>query len=136
MGCSINYLIMACKVRLERLLKYMFLDFRCMVRVGNDLSRDFIGEQGIHQLSPCSMFLYQVYINELLNEINSNVVSAKCVGICAGAITYADDITLLANSQQGLQARVSIASKYSKKWRFTFNASKCSVLLFDCGESV
>ena len=66
------------------------------------MSRDFIPKQGIHQGSPCSMFLYQVYINELLNEIYSNVVSAKCVGINVGAIAYADDIALLANSQQSL----------------------------------
>ena len=42
-------------------------------------------------------FKYQVYINELLNNINSNVVSAKCVGESGDAIAY--DIALLANSQ-------------------------------------
>ena len=57
----------------------MLHDFRCMVtgRVGNDLSRDFIAKQGIHQGSPCLMFLYQVYINELLNEINSSAWRKK-----------------------------------------------------------
>lgn len=113
-----------------RILRYMFHQFKCMVRYGNDNSAEFNADQGIHQGSPMSMFLFQIYVNELLHEINSKHSSVKCVGVKIGAIAFADDIAILANSIEGLQLLVNSAYQYSKKWRFVFNPSKCSIVAF------
>ena len=118
-----------------RILRFMFHQFKCMVRYGNETSAEFNAYQGIHQGSPMSMFLFQMYINELLYEINSNQASANCVGLITGGIAYADDVALLANSMDGLQLLVNVAYKYSKKWRFAFNPSKCSIVAFGNGKS-
>ncbi len=113
-----------------RILRYLFHDFKCMVRYGHKNSKQFSALQGIHQGSPTSMFLFQMYVNELLCEINSNLASVKCVGIRTGGIAFADDIALMSNSVEGLQTLVRIAYEYSKKWRFQFNPSKCSIVQF------
>ena len=44
---------------------------------------------------------------------------------------YADDMVLIANSEEGLRRELDIASCYSRKWRFWFNPSKCSVVVFE-----
>lgn len=99
-------------------------------RLGYITSGQFSAFQGIHQGSPTSMLLFQVYINELLSEINCNPVSAKCVGISTGAIAFADDIAIMSYTVEGLQVLINIAYNYSKKWRFEFNPLKCSVVQF------
>ena len=46
---------------------------------------------------------------------------------------YADDLTLICNSASVLQAMLVIVSEYATTWRYSFNASKSSILVF--GES-
>lgn len=113
-----------------RILKELFNNFTCCVRIGAEISESFIALQGIHQGAPCSMFLYQIVGNELLCMLNECIASAKCGNINVGAICYADDIALIGTSKDGIQRLCSIAYNYSKKWRFKFNPSKCSIIVF------
>jgi len=113
-----------------RMIRFLFHDFKCMVKYSNGNSFPFNTYQGIHQGSPLSMFLFEVYINDLLFEINYSYASAKCVGVNTGGIAFADDIALISNSMEGIQELVRIAYRYSKKWRFLFNPTKCSVVQF------
>jgi len=113
-----------------RILRYLFHNFKCMVRYGNRHSYQFAALQGIHQGSPTSMLLFQVFINELLCEINTNPASIRCTGIYVGGIAFADDVAIMSNSVQGLQQLANVAYQYSKMWRFQFNPSKCSVMQF------
>jgi hypothetical protein len=47
-----------------------------------------------------------------------------------GCVAYADDMVLMANSEEGLRRELDIATSYSRKWRFCFNPTKCSVVVF------
>ena len=114
-----------------RVLRYMFNNYKCVVRVGGDLTKEFRIERGIHQGSPCSMLLYALFINELIREINNDFVSMRSCGVSIGCAAYADDMVLMANSEEGLRRELDIASCYSRKWRFSFNPSKCSVVVFE-----
>ena len=42
-----------------------------------------------------------------------------------------DGMVLITNSEEGLRRELDIASCYSRKWRFSFNPSKCSVVVFE-----
>ena len=45
--------------------------------------------------------------------------------------TVADHMMLVALSATGINAMLDICNSYSKKWRYEFNASKCSVVVFN-----
>ena len=113
-----------------RVLKDLFDGFKCHVRVGAELSEPFFALQGIHQGAPCSMFFFELFENDLLNSLNVNTASAKCGNVTTGGIAYADDIAVIAISKEGIQRLVSTAYNYSRKWRFTFNPTKCSIINF------
>ena len=53
--------------------------------------------------------------------------------VYCGALMYADDLALIADSPAELQAFLEIAADYASRWRYSFNASKSFVLVF--GES-
>ena len=76
------------------------------------------------------MKVYQIYINDLINELG------ECnYGICIGNInvtspTFADDIASLAFHKYGLNKMLSIANDYRIKWQFDFSVPKCVVMLW------
>ena len=39
-------------------------------------------------------------------------------------LMYADDMVLLADTQEGLQRSITLAYEYSRRWRFLFNVGK------------
>ena len=46
-----------------------------------------------------------------------------------GACFFADDIVLLAESDNELQNMLDVVSNYANRWKLRFNASKCGVLV-------
>src|SRR4051812_32321993 len=48
-------------------------------------------------------------------------------------LLYADDIVLLAESPEQLQAMMQATAEYAKKWQFRFNAAKSGVVI--CADS-
>ena len=71
-----------------------------------------------------------MFNNSLLYELNNYYLKTSICGKKIGAIAYADDIALMSRSEIGIQALINIAYKHSRKWRYEFNASKCSMLIF------
>ena len=55
-----------------RILRKMFEDFKCYVRVGNCISESFLANQGIHQGSVCSCFYFN-YITIIQSKNETSV---------------------------------------------------------------
>ena len=104
--------------------------FECHVKIGKHMSESFEALQGIHQGAPCSMFMFQVFVNELLLMLKRSCYCIKLNGIRISSPAYADDLTIISLSSEGLQALLSIANRFSRKWRLSFNSDKCKILVF------
>ena len=106
----------------------MVSDTSSRVVMNAHLSEPFHIAQGTPQgiWSPC---LYSIYINELLNNLCQSPFRLKINNIPMCAPTQADDIVLLSLTKDGLNALLNICYTYADKWRYRYNASKCSVLV-------
>ena len=113
-----------------RLMREFYCDFKCFVRIGNVLSDGFDARQGIHQGAPCSMFLYEVFTSKMLEQLQKSSFSLNVYGFNVCSPAYADDLTLISLSEEGLRALLSLVYKYSLKWRFQFNPDKCKIMVF------
>ena len=113
-----------------RILQQFYSGFTCYVKINNTLSDGFEALQGIHQGAPCSMFMFEIFTTKLLEQLSSCMFAIDLYGkkICSPA--YADDLTVIALSKEGLQSMLSLVNKYSIKWRFEFNPSKCKTMIF------
>ena len=76
-----------------------------------------------------SPLLYCICVDELLDIFTSSNLGISVGDIYCGAPMYADDLALLADSPETLQAMLDIANDYATKWRYSFNASKSVVLV-------
>ena len=75
--------------------------------------------------------MYLLFIDGLIKDLE-----ASGYGICVfntnlGTPTVADDMVLVSFSKYGLEQMLIICHKYFLKWRYEYNASKCSVIVFN-----
>ena len=96
-------------------------------------SRQFPVKQGVRQGAVLSPLLYSIFVNDLLNQLSNSAFGVSMEGVYCGAPMYADDLSLIATSEQELQSMLDIVSSYALMWRYGLNAQKSSILVF--GES-
>jgi len=85
------------------------------------LSEYFVVRQGVRQGGVLSPFLFNVYVDELLNELEMNGIGCHVCNQYFGCIMYADDLLLLSASVSGLQ--------HMLEWIFVTD-SVCKIQLF------
>ena len=87
--------------------------------------------QGTRQGGVWSPFLYLVYIDALICELVCSNFGFQIEGLSLCAPSFADDMALLSLSCKALQKMINICFNYSKLWRFQYNPTKCSVVVFN-----
>ncbi len=115
--------------RLWSILRSYYLDCQCCVQISGAFSDWFSVSQG----GVLSAWLYQLFINSLLEDLKVNGMALKIQGITCHYICQADDIALVHMFQGCIQTNLNIVYQHSKKWRYTHNSSKCKVIVFDAG---
>lgn len=78
-----------------------------------------------------SPLLFSIFINDLRDEIKKLGKGVRFGNSRISMLFFADDIVLLAESQEDLEAMLAEVYKYSIKWRLKFNYDKCNVIRFD-----
>ena len=116
--------------RTWRILRKFYNGFKCQVKVDGMLSEEIETYQGIHQGAPCSLFLHGLFSNEFLKSLKKSVVGAKLCKKSTCCPAFADDVTMITLSKEGLQILFNIAFEYSCKWRFKYSPKKCKVVIY------
>ena len=113
-----------------RLLKCCYTQFQCAVLIGGVPGKWFCTERGVHQGAPFSMWLYILFINNLLKELKASGYGANIGSLNVTCPSHADDIAIIALHKLGLNQLLGIASKYSKKWRYSYNMPKTECMIW------
>ena len=116
--------------RTWRILRKFYNGFKCQIRVAGTLSEEIETHQGIHQGAPCSLFLHALFSNDFIKNIRKSIVGARFCKETTCCPAFADDVTLITLSKEGLQILFSIVYDYSCKWHFSYSAQKCKIIIF------
>ncbi len=116
--------------KLWRILRQCYEGFTCEVLVNQTKSREFTVGRGVHQGAPLSMRLYQIYNNDLLNDLNTTNVSVGILDLKTGSPAFADDIAVVSLYKRTLNILLSMAKSHGRKWRYDYNAGKSMGLCF------
>jgi hypothetical protein len=68
-----------------------------------------------------SPVLFDLFLDDLVEEINKLGLGVKCGNTRVSILLFADDIALLAESEEDLEIMLDALIKFSIKWRFKFN---------------
>ena len=120
------------------IIRITYKNTKCAVRLGENITQFFPCKQGVRQGDPLSPTLFNIFINDLFNELekaNCDAVTfnEKCN---INALAYADDIVLISKSKEGLQKALHIVEAYCEKWRLKINHSKTKTMVFSRGNRI
>jgi hypothetical protein len=116
--------------KLWRIIKNIYANVESCVVVDEERTEFFKILIGLRQGCILSPLLFDLFINDLVDEIRRCGVGVQVGEDKVGILLFADDIVLTAESKEDLQTLMDITFRYSQKWRFRFNLSKSAVVVF------
>ena len=96
-------------------------------------SAPFPCKNGIKQGAVLSPVLFCIYMDILLTRLSLSDAGCYYGHLFAGAICYADDLTLLAPTPSAMQALLNICSEFAAEYDVQFNCAKSNVV--ECGDN-
>ena len=101
-------------------------------------SKWFKAANGVKQGGIMSPTLFCIYIDILLERLREHPAGCRIGSKYFGAIAYADDVTLLCPSVEGLKSMLTVCIKYGADFEVRFNPAKTVYIWFgshDCGNT-
>ena len=90
----------------------------------NSVSKVFSPKNGVKQGSILSPVLFSVYLDKLLNALENHKTGCRIGRKFCGALAYADDLTLISPTVQGLQSMITLCEKFGLEYSIKFNDEK------------
>ena len=109
---------------------YLKKGLEVCVKMNNMLSSPFKCKTGVRQGDPVSPNLFKLFINDLVDYIDTDV-KPTLNNFHYNCLLYADDIVLLALSEEDLKKQVEGVEKFCKDWGLEVNTNKSKVMVFN-----
>ena len=107
-------------------IKSLYSNGTAKVKYNGKISKEFSLSQGVRQGSVLSPHLYNIYSDELLRTIESDLVDCgtSLHGSFTGILMYADDVILMSTTLAGLKKMINTCVSVCNKNCINFNADK------------
>ena len=106
------------------------------VRWNNSQSRLFKCSNGIKQGGVLSPILFCIYMDELLGRLKDSHLGCHIGNNFMGALSYADDLTILAPTLCAAQKMLNICQQYAHDFNVIFNSSKTIHVMHNVKHSI
>lgn len=121
--------------RLRNRIMETYEETRSIVRVGNRKSEEFWTSSGVRQGCPLSPLLFNIYIMDLEEEMRKEQTGGVVVGREKfWTITYADDIVLIAKSEEEMKGMIKRFKRYLERKCLKLSPEKSKMLVFENGK--
>ena len=123
-------LINGLRGKIYQCIKAMYLSTKCCLNINTVLTDWFSTESGLKQGDNLSSTLWNIFLNDLVDEINNLNVGIPIDDHMLSILLYADDMVLLAENEQNLQLMIQKLDEFCSKWRLTINVDKTNIIHF------
>ncbi|XP_063891874.1 uncharacterized protein LOC135117211 [Helicoverpa armigera] len=115
------------------LFRYWYDNQSNYVRWMGECSDEYRMECGVRQGGLTSPTLFNLYVNELIEELSSANVGCSVDGVFINNISYADDMVLLGPSVSSVRSLLTICERYALAHGLKYNVQKSELLVFKAG---
>ena len=116
--------------KILRLIKESYQGFQFAAFIAGEVGEGFHTERGVHQGAPLSMKLYQIYINDLLQDLRASIYGVELAGIDVTSQSFADDTTIVTLYKPTLNILLRKASCHGRKWQYEYHVEKSVVMVW------
>jgi len=113
-----------------RLLLVWYTTQKFAVKWSNALSEFFKVTNGVRQGGILSPVLFNVFIDDLSQQLKNVHVGCFMNNVCFNHLNYADDCVLLAPSPAGLQRMLNMCQRFSEQYDMSYNIKKTFCMSF------
>ena len=115
-------------------IKAMYSTVRSYIRCNNETS-DFIrSDTGVKQGDPSSPLLAMMFMNDIINYINSDIEGIVTINeLKLFILLYADDQVIFSSSAISLQSMINDVQNYCDMWGLKINPGKSKIMIFEKG---
>ena len=96
------------------------------VKLDNEISNEFNIQEGVKQGGILLPYLFNYFMNELLNENEINGYGAKIGRYNVSLISYCDDLIILSPSVIHADKILKVCEDYANNWKLILNVNKCN----------
>jgi len=121
--------------KLFRMVREWYRDNQSRIEVEGLVSEWIDRLIGLQQGCVMSPILFSIFINGLAFQLESQGYGVRVRGHWVGSLFYADDIVLLATSQEELQKMMAIVSAFCDTWCLSINNSANKTEVMECGRA-
>ena len=111
------------------IIVHAYKNIKGVVSINRSQSTPFSIKQGIRQGCVLSSFLYLVFINALIEELDTSGLGVSICDVSTNNPTLVDDISLISRYPLNLQLMINKVVDYADMWKFKINSSKSSVMI-------
>ncbi|CAH2230685.1 jg11989 [Pararge aegeria aegeria] len=105
-----------------------------MVLWGDSVSSEFRLACGVRQGGLTSPDLFNLYVNNLIEELSGTGIGCHIGGVCFNNLSYADDMVLLSPSINGIRKLLHICKEYARNHGLKYNVRKSEMVVFRAGK--
>ena len=122
--------------RLGRVVSQLLLKSQSRVRSEHHTSPYFPISLAVGQGDPLSTFLFDVYIDDLLEELHARPAQ-HCIEMegqndkCIAELTHADDLNAMSLTPHGLQGHIDVVDSWLHRWHLSPNVTKSKTVTFN-----
>jgi len=111
-------------------IKSLYNNTLSCIRLNNEFTPWFMSSSGVRQGDVLSPSLFAIFVNDLAIDIKDMHLGVPMANEDVSILLYADDIVILAESEENLQHMISYMQKWCNKWRLKINYAKTNVVHF------
>ena len=116
--------------RMLSAIKSLYNDVSYSVKVNGHLTDWFKVNNGVKQGCVLSCSLFQIYLNDLAQQINQLQCGIKVDDRDISLLMFADDVALVAKNHHDLQRMLDCVAEWCQKWKLNLNADKSKIIHF------
>jgi hypothetical protein len=116
---------------LTRFLLMLYAGQSLSVKWQEETSSPFGCRNGVKQGAVVSPVLFCIYMDTLLQRLEGSGLGCHVGHKFIGAISYADDLTLIAPTHEATQRMLIICEEFANEYDVLFNSTKSQVVVFN-----
>ena len=119
--------------KILQLVQVIYKSTKCAVKYDDNLTQFFEFTKGVRQGCPLSPLLFNLYVNDLLDQVEISESPVSLNNVNVNSLMYADDLVAISLSEVELQGILNKLEEFCVVWKLEIHTKKTKCMVFNRG---